>query len=559
MAGRSGFCTVARSDGMREALILRLEQLSYYEHRSMSGGVEQPVCAYRIVDIRGSRFHVMSRIQDAGLDFTNRTNFIAHHLVFMPEELRELPVAPLVFSRWDGWLNKWAEEPRVLAAENWGNLRSLSDLSHVPAQTWAAVSGDAINAFGLLDAVSPVLLNTDGLDEQTVLRLFTESLEMMEARDSTADFKLGLWQHTFTTSLQEQDSPSDFRWRCVTSLSPALKKLAANGQNPVSIKSLRAGKFSLTEAAFARKGREPLTVTCQSAAITAQEGDTVTVNALARGVPPPNRFEWYSCARDGTMEKLIAEGSPDLVLDKVTIGMHRLALLVTNSRGENAVSQMVQVSVEKRIGIARSHMPAAPVRVQKPTIDSPVKEEKKPQVWTADAEEFAKHLDIVQRNKKKRTVLVCLGLAALISVFVMALVIHFLVKKSSDRSRVAASGKQTVEPAITVINFTPGGVTAGSTVNLIFTLSSGQKPESVFIGEWNGTIVQWDDATKMATAEFKQPLLMEGKFPVIVKWPAGQSQVITAATPFAVRPLTLNQGEFKPPASGPTNGPPATQ
>src|ERR1017187_249750 len=80
--GQSGYCTVARSDEMREALILRLEQLSYYQHLSLSGGTERPISAYRIVDIRGTRYHVLSKIQDAGLDFTGRTNFIAHHLVF---------------------------------------------------------------------------------------------------------------------------------------------------------------------------------------------------------------------------------------------------------------------------------------------------------------------------------------------------------------------------------------------------------------------------------------------------------------------------------------------
>src|ERR1017187_387121 len=80
VAGRSGYCTVARSATMREALMLRLEQLSYYQHLSLTGAPERPILAYRIVDIRGSRFHVLTRLQDAGLDFTGRTNFTAHHL-----------------------------------------------------------------------------------------------------------------------------------------------------------------------------------------------------------------------------------------------------------------------------------------------------------------------------------------------------------------------------------------------------------------------------------------------------------------------------------------------
>lgn len=82
-AGRSGHCTVARSASMREPLVLRLEQLSYYQHLSLSGGKERPIFAYRIIDIRGSRFHVLSRIQDAGLDFTggptlSRITWLSH-------------------------------------------------------------------------------------------------------------------------------------------------------------------------------------------------------------------------------------------------------------------------------------------------------------------------------------------------------------------------------------------------------------------------------------------------------------------------------------------------
>src|SRR5260221_1137273 len=100
VAGRSGHCTVARSAAMREALMLQLEKLSYYQHLSLSGGQERPIYSSRVVDIRGSRYHVLSRIQDAGLDFTGRTNFLAHHLVFAPEAIRQFPSSPIILRDW---------------------------------------------------------------------------------------------------------------------------------------------------------------------------------------------------------------------------------------------------------------------------------------------------------------------------------------------------------------------------------------------------------------------------------------------------------------------------
>jgi len=43
VAGRSGYCTVARSAKMREPLMLQLERFSYYQHLSLTGGQERPI------------------------------------------------------------------------------------------------------------------------------------------------------------------------------------------------------------------------------------------------------------------------------------------------------------------------------------------------------------------------------------------------------------------------------------------------------------------------------------------------------------------------------------
>ena len=59
IAGRSGHCTVARSAAMRDALMLQLEKLSYYQHLSLSGGQERPIYCCRVLDLRGSRFEAL--------------------------------------------------------------------------------------------------------------------------------------------------------------------------------------------------------------------------------------------------------------------------------------------------------------------------------------------------------------------------------------------------------------------------------------------------------------------------------------------------------------------
>jgi hypothetical protein len=135
IAGRSGYGPVARSREMREALILELEKLSYYQHLSLSGGQERPIYCCRIVDIRGSRYHVLSKIQDAGLDFTGRTNFIAHYLVFRPEEVRQYPSPPVILRCWPGWLANWFKEPELIDERDRPELRGLPGIS-LPAKEW---------------------------------------------------------------------------------------------------------------------------------------------------------------------------------------------------------------------------------------------------------------------------------------------------------------------------------------------------------------------------------------------------------------------------------------
>src|SRR5690242_11776863 len=150
VAGRSGHCTVARSAVMREALMLHLEKFSYYQHLSLSGGQERPIYCCRLLDIRGSRYHVLTRIQDAGLDFTGRTNFLAHHLVFTPEEVRQFHSPPVILRGWTGWIRSWNKEPELFEREDL-SFASLSKSTHIPAVQWQQLTGDAVNGYGLLE------------------------------------------------------------------------------------------------------------------------------------------------------------------------------------------------------------------------------------------------------------------------------------------------------------------------------------------------------------------------------------------------------------------------
>ena len=189
---------------MREALMLQLERLSYYQHLSLSRGQERPIFACRVVDIRGSRFHVLSRIQDAGLDFTGRTNFIAHHLVFSPERNSAKRYTASNSPRMERVGTSWSKEPRMLQDENWSELATLAGGANIPAQTWQRLSGDAVNGYGLLEVRAGASFRVDGMADEDILKLFAESLELLEVRDARRDFRGSAWNYTFTTSMQNR-------------------------------------------------------------------------------------------------------------------------------------------------------------------------------------------------------------------------------------------------------------------------------------------------------------------------------------------------------------------
>lgn len=211
-AGQTGYGTVARSMDLRDALIQRLEQLSYFQHGDNRVTTPPVIHAYRILDLRGAKYHVLTRLVDAGLDFTNRTNHLAHHLIFTPEELAAKPSPALIFLHWSGWRNTWTDEPRFLDSGDWLSFDDLPRAATLPAESWSRLTGDAGRAAALLTrpAANGCQLACEAGHESEWLALFAESLQLLDPEKKSPAQR---WTFPFTTHLQEQDQPNDFRWR----------------------------------------------------------------------------------------------------------------------------------------------------------------------------------------------------------------------------------------------------------------------------------------------------------------------------------------------------------
>src|SRR5689334_7106706 len=90
------------------------------------------VTSHLKVQVAGRSWHVLSRIADYGLDYSQRPNKLAHHVVLDPGELVEAGPADLLnapsFMR-----TEWHEEPRLVPAKA---VKKLGSPHRVICQAW---------------------------------------------------------------------------------------------------------------------------------------------------------------------------------------------------------------------------------------------------------------------------------------------------------------------------------------------------------------------------------------------------------------------------------------
>ena len=197
VAGRSGFCTVARHQAMPERLAQLLESIGT-PHGQSTGAT----FTFRTLEASDKTYYVLSRFVARGLDYTQRDNRLAHHLVFTQEEVAILPPPPALAARWKGWRDEWTAAPEWLAEENKPlALEAYQPLS--PATSWRELAGTGAKAAWLVNESGPALAGLVNFPETLQsLRLLAESANLL---GKTA------WAATFTTDTATTNADG-FTW-----------------------------------------------------------------------------------------------------------------------------------------------------------------------------------------------------------------------------------------------------------------------------------------------------------------------------------------------------------
>lgn len=275
-AGSSGFCTVACTKGLPPNVELQLEGLSaykpYFPHYD-ENAVNNPVSySHYIANAGGKKHHILSRICFYGMDYTGRSNKLAHHIVCDSYELCATPTD--VFFQPGLFRSEWApdESPQLFAEQ-----KQIAPYARAfsKAVTWEAYTGDAGWAGFLArqyldDPAKPVFVIFDPLQHPDILSLVAEALQLLPE-----DVRQ---QVSFNTYFNNLPAGMSCAWRFCTpdaaalkdaSRNPAIKIIDLTGMLPP------AGNDELQEAA--RSGIMPQELQAQAPEIPAG-----TVNIPAR-------------------------------------------------------------------------------------------------------------------------------------------------------------------------------------------------------------------------------------------------------------------------------------
>jgi hypothetical protein len=205
--GSSGFCTVASSPGMAVNLARVLQSLSGYRHLYPPGtekSVNNPVVySHLTTKVGGRPYSILSRIADAGLDYSNRSNKIAHHFAITLPTLNSVGPSG-IFADQSQFFTTWDREAQQLSP------RSLTGTAKQPSpcKTWQSVTGDAGWSGDVIEAAKQnrtVYLIVDSTTP--AFDLIDELLALLPLEQQ--------WKFTFSTFFTKLPPQMDCRVRCI--------------------------------------------------------------------------------------------------------------------------------------------------------------------------------------------------------------------------------------------------------------------------------------------------------------------------------------------------------
>jgi len=302
--GSRGFCSVLSTQGMSAPIAVALEGLSGYrplfaatDPRHASNPVVHSHVAF---SVGGRRVNVLSRIADYGLDYTQRSNKLAHHVIVDPEN--QSPAGPAwLLARSELMRSTWDGEPRIVPLRQ---SAPMGDVAPAVCTQWKKVTGDAGWAGVLAEAYlkdpqrMAFLICPVGLDP---LPLIAEAIALLP--------KERRWDVTFSTYFTSAPQNVTCAWRCLIDGTPEVH------QSRRYVQALRLNLIEPLAPAtggplieLARTGRMPMSAVQRT---TSRDAASAALDDL----PPPTSGSGYR------LQPARAADEPPLL--DVTVGVRK--------------------------------------------------------------------------------------------------------------------------------------------------------------------------------------------------------------------------------------------
>ena len=303
LPGSRGFCTVARTAGLSPVLAGILESRSGYRHlfppQSDKAGLNPINWVHGTIRLAQTPTHILSRIGDAGLDYTKRSNLIAHHLILRPDELGPggpaaiLSLPNLMQSGWEMSPMEYPQQRQILDPPS----NPMSD--SLRCVHWEQATGDAgwggVLAESVLLSRSACILYEPGTD---LLPFLVESIALVP--------EVLRWKITFSTYVREMPPGATFLWKGMLTGTPEAEQARANkGILLIDLTAPDQNKFKPKEGSafvkIARTGIVPPPVEQESQ--NAAGPPPVPEKANDGTVPPPLDGGTYEIDESSTKKR----------------------------------------------------------------------------------------------------------------------------------------------------------------------------------------------------------------------------------------------------------------
>ncbi|QDU16170.1 hypothetical protein CA11_39990 [Gimesia maris] len=381
--GSRGFCTVIATQGMARNLAERLESLSGYRHayavHDEHAHLNPVNYSHLKFTVGGQEYSVLSRIGDAGQDYTGRTNKLAHHVALTPSE--RPPAGPAYQLQQPGFcIEAWDSQTRYTEI----NCHRLSS-DHPPLtqctswSRWCDAGWAGVLAESALEGrnQSQTIIYPVEAGSST-LALVSEALQLLPEKQR--------WEVTFSTYFTKLPAGVDCQWRFVLDGSPEAE--AARRNPRVKLIDLCADLGTAPEGplvAAARTGQRPqqLKTDLPSTPVPEPPVPTPSPSASPKRTtsPPPLAQHFQKAKSNGSRKLLIGTGGVLLLLLIVGVGY----LLMPDKHDQEKVAKtsppplemenkktLEKMEREKAEAVAKEMKRLSPVnKTETATIDEP--------------------------------------------------------------------------------------------------------------------------------------------------------------------------------------------